>query len=100
LSAHKKAANGVADDITPAEYDALRSTMIGVFHLYDNAHYQYQQGFVSEEFWNMTFGSLKIQMMNPVTRTIFREKVDRGVRPEFRDIVLSIDEELETNRDK
>lgn len=98
LSAHRKAADGAEDEITAGEYDALRSTMIGLFHLFDNAHFQFQKGFVSDEFWNMTRASLQQQMTNPLTRTIFLEKISRGARPEFRDVVLSISEELEADQ--
>ncbi len=100
LSARRKAANGAADEITAEEYDAWSNTLDGLFHLFDNAHYQYQKGFVSQEFWDMTHASLKSQMMNSVTYTIFLEKVDRGARPEFRDVVLLISEELETRLDE
>ena len=74
LSASRKAADGAADEITTEEYEALRYTLLGVFNLYDNAHYQYQKGFVSQEFWDMTRGNLKNQMMNPVANAIFFEQ--------------------------
>lgn len=94
LSAHWKAANGEADAITTEEYEALRFTLLGLFHLYDNAHYQYQKGFVSQEFWDITRESMKSQMINPVTNAIFLEKLDRGTRPDFRDTVIIINNEL------
>jgi hypothetical protein len=94
LSAQWKASNGAADEITTEEYEALRFTLLGLFHLYDNAHYQYQKGFVSQEFWEITRESMKSQMMNPVTNAIFLEKLDRGVRPDFRYVVIKIDKEL------
>ena len=100
LSAQRKAADGAADEITTEEYEALRYTLLGVFNLYDNAHYQYQKGFVSQEFWGMTRGNLKSQMMNPVASAIFLKKVDQGIRPDFRDVVLKISNELEAQLDK
>ena len=99
LSASRKAADGAADEITNEEYGALRYTLLGVFNLYDNAHYQYQKGFVSQEFWDMTRGNLKNQMMNPVANAIFLKKVDQGVRPDFRDVVLKISKEIEAQPD-
>lgn len=100
LSAHRKASNGAADEITNEEYDALRSTILSVFNLYDNAHYQFQKGFVSQEFWDMTRGNLRRQMMSPVANAIVLEKIDRGVRPDFRDVLLDINEEIETQLDE
>jgi hypothetical protein len=100
LTAYRKSADGAANEISAEEYEALRRTMLGLFLLYDNAHYQYQQGFVSEEFWLMTRGSLKGLMMNSVTKAVFLERLDLAVRTEFRDVVLSISEELETKRDE
>ena len=96
LAAYRKSANGSANEITAGEHEALRSTMLGLFHLFDNAHLQYQKGFLSEEFWGMTRENLKLQMMNPFANTIFLEKVNHGARPDFRDVVLSINEELES----
>ena len=94
LSAYRKAADGQGEDITTAEYDALLRSMIGVVYLYDNAHYQYQQGFVSEGFWETTRASLKSLMKNPVAKAVFLERLDLGMRPEFRTVVLSISSEL------
>jgi hypothetical protein len=100
LSARRKSASGAVDEITAEEYDALSNTLFGLFHLFDNAHYQYQKGFVSQGFWDMTRASLKTQMMNPVTNAIFLSTIDRGARPDFSELVLQINEELETRSDK
>ena len=94
LSALRKSASGVNDDIATEEYDALRRSLIGAVYLYDNAHYQYQQGFVSEGFWQTTRASLKNFMTNPVANAVFMERLDTGMRPEFRTVVLSVNEEL------
>ena len=100
LSARRKAASGAADEITAEEYDALSNTLFGLFHLFDNAHYQYQKGFVSQGFWDMTRSSLKTQMMNPVTNAIFLGTVDRGARPDFGELVLQINKEIETQSEE
>jgi hypothetical protein len=96
LSAYRKATEGGVDTITPEEHDALRYTMLGVFYLFDNAHYQYQSGFLSDEFWVMIQQNIKTYMANPVARKLFLEKTERGVRPGFRDVLLEIDAELES----
>ena len=94
LSALRKSASGASDDITTEEYDALHRSLIGVIYLYDNAHFQYQQGFVSEEFWQTTRASLKKMMTNPIANAVFLERLDIGMRPDFRVVVLSVNEEL------
>lgn len=94
LSAYRKSADG-DDEISTEEREALRSTLLGLFHLFDNAHLQYEMGFVSEEFWGMTRENLKRQMSNPFVNRVFMQKADDLARPSFRDIVLSVNEELE-----
>ena len=94
LSAYRKSAEGAVDEITTEEHEALRSTMLGLFHLFDNAHIQYEMGFLSEEFWAMTRENLKLQMSNPAANRVFVQKANDLARPSFRDVVLSINEEL------
>ena len=92
LSGYRKAREGREDDITIPEYDALRRTMSGMYFLYDNAHYQYQAGFVSEEFWAMTREGLKRNLDVPVVRDIFIDFSDGRGRPEFRSLVKELAE--------
>ena len=100
LSALRKSAGGAIDDISNEEYDALYRSMLGVIYLYDNAHYQYQQGFVTEGFWASTRASLKNLMMNPVANAVFVERLDSGMRPDFRTVVVSVRAELEEAPDE
>ncbi len=90
LSAFRKASEGNDNEITTQEYDALRRTINGVYYLYDNAHYQYQTGFVSIEFWEMTRESLRTMMAIPVVKAMLLETSARGGRPEFRDLVQEL----------
>lgn len=94
LSGYRKAVDGAEEEITPEEYDSLYRMIIGVMYLYDNAHYQYQVGFVSEEFWTTTRKSLKILMSRPVVNDMILDRLDFQGRPEFQDVVRSINEEL------
>ena len=98
LSAYRKSAEGAVDEITAEEHEALVSTLLGLFHLFDNAHFQYEKGFVSEEFWAMTRENLKLQMLNPVANTVFVQKANDLARPSFQDVVLNLNEELITQR--
>ena len=100
LSALRKATDGTENEITTQEYDALKRTLTGAYYLYDNAHYQYQAGFVSNEFWEMTRGSLKNIMEVPVANGILAAISKQGGRPEFRDLVREIGEQLEMQADE
>lgn len=99
LSALRKAANGAENDISDEEHDALRRSLHGVIYLYDNAHYQYQQGFVSDEFWATTRASLKKFMENPFVYDVIMARLDTGMRPEFRAVVVSVSAELKKTQD-
>lgn len=94
LSAFRKSAEGAGNTITAEERDALTRTLFGVYFLYDNAYYQYQQGFVSDDFWLTTRRSMKAMMSNPFAESVFMERLDVAGRPEFREEVLGIQEEL------
>jgi hypothetical protein len=96
LSAFRKATDGTENEITTQEHDALSRTLTSMYYLYDNAHYQYQAGFVSSEFWEATRGSLKNQMEVPVVNGILADLSKRAGRPEFRDLVRELSERLET----
>lgn len=100
LSALRKSSGGQDGDLTDEEYDALYRSLLGVIYLYDNAHYQYQQGFVTEGFWASTRASLKNLMKNPVANAVFVERLDASMRPEFRSVVVSILAEQEEKPDE
>jgi hypothetical protein len=100
LSALRKSSGGQDGDLTNEEYDALYRSLLGVIYLYDNAHYQYQEGFVTEGFWASTRASLKNLMKNPVANAVFVERLDASMRPEFRSVVISILEEQEEKPDE
>jgi hypothetical protein len=96
LSAHRKAAEGNIDAVTPPEYDAARWVQIALFNIFDNTHYQYVNGYVSEDLWIMVRGNLKENMTNPLVRKIFDSFGDRA-RPSFREVLLEIGAEIDTD---
>ena len=99
LSAYTKSVEGRSEEITAEEYHSLHRMIIAVLHLYDNAHFQYQQGFVSEEFWMATRASLKSWMRYGTLNAIILERMDIQGRPEFKAVVRSIDDELRKDSD-
>jgi len=97
LSAWRKAVNGNESEITAEEYEALRRTLIALYYLFDNAHYQYQEGFVSADFWAMTRESLKGNMEIPAVNGVFLDISNRAGRPEFRDLVREINVQIQAH---
>ena len=94
LSGFRKANEGRDDEITPEEYAAVFRMVASVLFLYDNAHYQYQQGFVSAEFWGTTRTSLKSFMAPSAIKTMVMARLEVQGRPEFKAVIRAIDDEL------
>ena len=96
LSAHRKAAEGNMDAVTPAEYDAAFWAQVALYNIFDNTHYQYVNGYVSDELWSMVRGNLKHNMTHPLSREVFDTFRDRS-RPSFREVLLEIGAEIDAN---
>ena len=94
LSAYANCIEGRSEEMTTEEYQSLHRTIVAVLHLYDNAHFQYQQGFVSEEFWMATRTNLMSWMKYSALNAIILERMNVQGRPEFKAQVRLIDEEL------
>lgn len=96
LSALRKAAEGNTDAVTAPEADAARWVQIAWFNIFDNTHYQYVNGYVSEDLWTMVRGNLKENMSNPLARQTFENLGDRA-RPSFKKVLLEIGTEIDTD---
>ena len=59
LSARTKQRNGEGDSLTLEEQTALRSLLIGQITYLENVHYQYINGFISEEHWQTNREEIK-----------------------------------------
>ena len=94
LSALRKAKEGRDEEISHEEYDALVRVIASVLYLYDNAHFQYQNGFVSEEFWLTTRASVKSFIAPPAINAIVMDRLSVQGREEFKSVVRVISEEL------
>ncbi|MEM7430801.1 MAG: hypothetical protein AAF351_02560 [Pseudomonadota bacterium] len=97
LSGYHKAVEGREDEISSSEYQALHRMIIGVLYLYDNAHYQYQQGFISEEFWNSSRDNMRGWLQNETTRKIFVERINVQGRPEFKEVIRALDAKVDAD---
>ena len=59
LSARTKQRNGEGDSLTLEEQTALRSLLVGQITYLENVHYQYINGFISEEHWQTNREEIK-----------------------------------------
>ena len=93
----EKVAAGGLDQITPEEESAARYVAGGIYYLYDNTHFQYENGFVTEDLWRTIRGNLTGQMRHPLWRKMFLERQER-MRPSFREVVVEVANELDAER--
>jgi hypothetical protein len=96
LSANRKAKNGKMEEITPEEYDSARWLLLGVYIVFDNSHYQYINGYVSDELWLQVRNNIKEIMENPLAREIF-DGLRGNARPTFRAQLIEIANEIDMN---
>jgi hypothetical protein len=89
-SALAKTTTGTGD-LTPEERVAAIVIAMAGRELMQNSHYQYSQGYLDEEHWQMVRRIIRQQLQNPVTRDGL---LDASVRPSFRQVVEEIDREM------
>ncbi len=87
-----KVSSGKGADLTPEESAAQQMIALAGRQLADNSHYQYEQGFASEDHWAQIRATLKDQMRSPPNKM----NLLRGhVRPSFRLALEEIEKELQ-----
>ncbi len=77
LSARAKLRHGKGGPLTPEEQAAMRALLTGRLTYLENVHYQYINGFISEEHWQTNREELKGMMRREPE---FRENLDRVCR--------------------
>lgn len=82
------------DELTDEERYVGRHTHVALFHLYDNAHYQFLNGLLSEEVWSMVRENLKRSMRRPFSREIYVSRSEYA-RPTFRAVVEELEREID-----
>ena len=93
LSAWSKSTEDL-DSMTLEERGALRRQLFALYYMYDNIHYQYQQGFVSDEYWAVTQESMKGVMSNAFAHAVFLERLDVAGRNDFKEVIARVSNEL------
>lgn len=94
LSGWRKANERRDDEISQEEHDAVFRMVASVLYLYDNAYYQYEEGFVSEGFWLSTRTAMKNFMTPPAINTMVMARLEIQDRPEFKALVRTLDQEI------
>ena len=76
---------GMADPETLSEEEAGRFAwwLIGVFIVYENAHYQYRMGLLDEDRWQIHRSSLQLLLGSPGIRNWWTTRSDLIDSPEF-----------------
>lgn len=87
MSAVDKYAAGEQDELTASEQLALRFHSTATLFNFENVHYQYQQGFVSDERWSATRETLKGVLQIPWGPRIGYESNPDAWRTSFQEVV-------------
>ncbi len=87
-----KMSQGKWNELTPDESAAQILIGLAGKQLSDNSHFQYEQGFASEEHWAQIRSLLKERMRNPIDKKLL---LSGQIRPSFRAVLQEIETELQ-----
>ena len=98
LAAMLKGRDGRLDAITPEERLAGEFTVFAITLLWDNAHFQHESGFLSDDGWERVRNDIKAVMRGPFERRVVMQIVADGrVRPPLAALYREIDAELDAD---
>lgn len=92
-----KIQTGRPDEITPDESIAINAMISGVFNFYENVHFQYQNGFITEEHWVKSRFGMKNLLQDPAPRNVVLSETS-GWRASFRLLLEEIISEIEAEQ--
>ena len=99
VSAFSKTNSGQSVTHTDAERTAALMAISGFAQLWDNAHYQYEQGYLSQSGWYRVRSDIKSLLRNPNTRSIILAFIESGqARPKLASVYKEIIAELDNER--
>ena len=96
---HKSESDGL-DTLTPGEVWAGRQMTNAVIRIWDNTHYQIETGFIPVDALPGLSAEIKAGLRNPFIRRHLDSRLDRLLRPTFRDFVIDIGKELDDAPDE
>ena len=94
LSATTKANSGEINQLTPTESQALFLLNAIQFIQWENVHYQYQRGFVSQEHWETQLDMMRTQLPEDGLRLLYRNSPGYW-RASFRAVIEQIYKEID-----
>lgn len=94
MRAFSKGRSADSESITGPELSAGMATHIGLMFLWDNSHFQNENGFMSDDHWGRIRAEIKSAMRVPFRRSFTERRFDT-MRPSFRDEIREILTELE-----
>jgi type II secretory pathway pseudopilin PulG len=80
-----KANAGQWDTVSADEAQAANFYLAALFNLYENIHYQYQNGFIDDEHWQRSRSGMKSLLSAEFPRSTFRNELS-GWRQSFREL--------------
>ena len=89
-----KAGPGGKGKLTPDESAAMVLIAQAAKQLVDNSHFQYEQGYASEDHWAQIRATIKDQMRHPINKQVL---LGGHMRPSFRTALEEIASELEAD---
>lgn len=96
LSAMLKGRAGQLDAITKEEQLAAAYNVFAITLLWDNAHFQHERGFLSDDGWRRVRNDIKTVMRGPFERrTVMQIVADGRARPPLAALYREIDAELD-----
>ena len=84
--------------LAPEEQWAGTQMSLGLLLAYDNIHFQFESGFISEEGWLPALADMKQAMTLPFFKRFMMSQLDR-MRPSLRAVVVEINADLENEKD-
>ena len=96
LSSLTKAYDGRSAELTPEEHTALRFYFWTEMVYLENMHYQYINGFLTDEQWQSNLDDLKYLLSTEMPRAIWSKGMN--VRSSFNDVVENVIHEIDSER--
>ncbi len=87
---------GAIDELTEDEFFALNYSFGALITLWENDHFQYQNGYLSDEHWNKTLWNMTCTLGSP----FFRQQLAEGgwgLRESFSEVINTIAAEAESD---
>ena len=87
------------DSLSPEEINAGRQQALAVRLVWDNIYYQYESGFIPEEYWLTSRVNMKSVLSRPFPRSVIDSELDQ-MRPSLRAVVVKVIAEIDSEKEE